>query len=513
MPVMTSSHIVATPDTQRVYRAPCPGCGAPVEFRSAQSTHAVCGYCQSTVVRDGDSLSRLGKMAEVFNDFSPLQLMASGTFDGRGFTLVGRLQYQYDKGSWTEWHALFNDGGTAFLSEDNGAYVFSRPATLRREAPEPAQFRVGATTAIQGKAFSVASNQQVSLLSAQGELPHLPALGAPFAMVELRSTDGEVLSLDYGTAAGGAAPVVSRGRAVLLDELKLTGLRDESAREEKGRQFACPNCGAPVSVSLAASKSISCPSCNSVIDLSAGLGGELKHAIQSEPVSPLIALGSTGQLQGVAWQVVGFQHRMGYEPDDPDEHFGWDEYLLYNRKRGFAFLVDATDGWSLVKPVTGAPSLHNAGRSAAYLNTSYTLQSSYRAETSYVAGEFYWRVERGEKTFNRDFANGKSLLSQEEGPHEVTWSSGSMLEGEAVARAFKLDGKKDLFKREDAQPLSSASGMGCSTVIVGILLILFFLFLISRCSRCDPNVENCSSSGARTSSGSYGGYSGGGGHK
>ena len=40
------------------------GCGAPVEFRSAQSTHAVCSFCQSTVVRDGDTLARIGKMAE-----------------------------------------------------------------------------------------------------------------------------------------------------------------------------------------------------------------------------------------------------------------------------------------------------------------------------------------------------------------------------------------------------------------------------------------------------------------
>ena len=44
---------------QRTYRAPCPGCGAPVEFRSAQSTHAICAYCHSSVVRDGDTLSRI----------------------------------------------------------------------------------------------------------------------------------------------------------------------------------------------------------------------------------------------------------------------------------------------------------------------------------------------------------------------------------------------------------------------------------------------------------------------
>ena len=214
------------------------------------------------------------------------------------------------------------------------------------------------------------------------------------------------------------------------------------------------------------------------------------------------------------WQVVGFQHRMGYEADDPDEHFGWDEYLLYNQKRGFTFLVDSEDGWSLVKPVTGAPSFKAGGDSATYLKTTYRLQSSYRAETSYVAGEFYWQVQRGQKTFNRDFASGSALLSQEEAPNEITWSSGSKLDGDLVAKAFKLEGKKDLFKRSDAKPLSSSAGMGCGTIIIVVLLILVLLLVISRCSSCDPKYENCSSSSSsRSSGGSFGGFSGGGGHK
>ena len=79
---------------ERKYTAPCPGCGAPVEFRSAQSTHAVCSFCRSTVVRDGATLARVGKMAELFDDHSPLQRMARGSWQGKDFTLVGRLQYR-----------------------------------------------------------------------------------------------------------------------------------------------------------------------------------------------------------------------------------------------------------------------------------------------------------------------------------------------------------------------------------------------------------------------------------
>ncbi|MDO8775474.1 MAG: DUF4178 domain-containing protein [Burkholderiaceae bacterium] len=500
-------------NAQRHYRAPCPGCGAPVEFRSAQSTMAVCAYCQSTVVRQGEVLQRIGKMAELFDDHSLLQLMASGQIDGQGFTLIGRLQYKYREGTWTEWQALLADGSTGALSEDNGAYVFSRAVAPKRDIPAAEHFRVGATSAINGQTYSVASNETVALMAAQGELPRLPPLGQSFAMVELRAQGAaQVLSIDYGPTLAGEPPALSLGRPVTLDALQMTGLKSESARDEKGRQFNCPHCGAPVAVKLSQSKSITCTACNSLIDLRSGLGGELRHAAQDEPVRPLIPLGSTGQLEGANWQVVGFQHRMGQEPGD-DEQFGWEEYLLYNAKRGFSFLVDATDGWSLVKPLTGAPVLASNGRSATWQGTTYQHQSSYNAETTYVAGEFYWQVQRGQKTANRDFTAGSKLLSMEQSPGEVTWSGGSKIDSAAVAKAFKLENQKELLQRGDASPLSASSGIGIRTIIIMVLLLVLLLLILNRCSRCDPAVENCTASSSRSSGGSFGGFSSGGGHK
>lgn len=499
---------MATDSPQRVYRAPCPGCGAPVEFRSAQSAYAVCSYCRSTVARSGDTLARVGKMAELFEDHSPLQLMAAGRWQGRTFTLVGRLQYRGETGPWAEWNALFDDGSGAMLGEDNGAYVFTLPAAMGREVPPASQLRVGATTAIDGKSFQVASNQPVSLVSAQGELPKLPPLGRPFDMVELRSPDGEVVSIDYGAQPA----LLARGMAVRLEELSMTGLRQESAKEEGARQFSCPNCGAPVSVALAASQSVTCGSCHSVIDLTGGVGGELRHALQDGAVEPVIPLGSIGQLQGAQWQVVGFQHRVGHEPGD-DEEFGWDEYLLYNQKRGFIFLVDSEEGWSIVKPTTGAPALSPGEQSASYLGTKYELKYSYEAQTTYVAGEFYWPVERGQKTFNRDFARGDSLLSMERSPKEVTWSSGGQIASDTVAQAFKLQDRKELFKRSDAGPTSAGgTKLGCGTIIVLFIIIVILLLVIRACVD-DGSRSGLSSGGARSGGGSFGGYSSGGGHK
>ena len=88
---------------------------------------------------------------------------------------------------------------------------------------------------------------------------------------------------------------------------------------------------------------------------------------------------------------------------------------------------------------------------------------------------------------------------------------GDKVDSATIVAAFRLDAKKDLFKRADALPVSAASGLGCSTVIIILVVLVLVLLVLSTCSsRCDPRYENCSS---RSSSGSYGGYSSGGGHK
>ena len=498
---------MADETSQRRYEAPCPGCGAPVVFQSAQSTHAVCAYCHSSVVRQADALARLGRVADEFTDYSPLKLGAQGQWRGQAFTLVGRLRLGNAEASWTEWQAVFDDHSLGNLSEDNGSFVFSLPKELPTAMPAFGDWVVGRQVKISGAPFAVAAVAQVAVLSAQGELARLPEAGQSFGVVELRNPNGQVCSIDYASTP----PSVWMGSEVRLDELKLTGLATDSVRKDEGRHFNCPNCAARLEIKLETTKSMSCPSCNTLIDLSAGIGGELKHAIQGEPVRPLIALGTVGQLQGIHWQVVGYQHRSGHTPGD-DEVFAWQEYLLYNRQKGFQFLVDAEDGWSLVKPATGAPQVDSSGKSATYLGTRYGLEYRYRAETQYVAGEFYWKVERGQTSDNSDYAHGSDIVSLEKTRDEWTWSVGQRIDSATVARAFKLDGKKDLFKRNDIAPLSGVTAT--TRNVIAFLMVFFIVVMMLRsCDDCDPKVENCSATSGRWGGGSFGGSSSGGWHK
>ncbi len=516
-------------DQQRSYTAPCPGCGAPVEFASAQSAYAVCPYCQSSIVRSGDVLKRIGKMAEIFNDYSPLKLGQTGELPRNqqdkkgppeGFRLVGRLQYQGEAGSWNEWQALTDAGEIAVISEDNGQFVLSRESQApASNLPDAGRWRPGQNVAISGVQYSVASVVQAQLMAAEGEMPHQPELGKPFTVVELRNQNDQVLSIDYSAAQ----PAIYLGTKIRLDTLKIAGLKDKSAKKEKGRHFNCPRCAARIEIKLQTTQSLTCPSCGSIIDVSQGIGGELRAAEQDEPVKPLIALGKRGKFSGSSWQVVGFQHRIGVESGD-DEYFGWDEYLLYHAQQGFQFLVNSSDGWSLLKTLTGAPDYRN-GNTATWNKQSYTKLYSYRAETTYVLGEFYWPVVRGDKTDNVDFARGDTqaqLLNLEQSRREVSWSLGRKLAPETVAAAFGMTDQLALFKPSSSE--LSLPKLGCLPIVIG-LIILFFLVVWLWPSGCDAAeerrkmaadptyVSKCSSSSSRSSGGSWGGYSSGGSHK
>ena len=160
------------------------------------------------------------------------------------------------------------------------------------------------------------------------------------------------------------------------------------------------------------------------------------------------------------------------------------------------------------RPTTGAPQYKPGAQQASYLGRQYRLTSSYQAETTYVAGEFYWPVVRGQKTGNSDFAavNGRGILSREQTPGEITWSHGSRIDSSAVAQAFKLGDKAGLFRRQDAGPVAAASGIGCGTLILVLFILFVLLVLMSNCSGSPGG-------GVRSSGGSFGGYSSGGGHK
>jgi len=296
----------------------------------------------------------------------------------------------------------------------------------------------------------------------------------------------------------------------------------------------CPNCGAALEPTLSTTQSIVCGQCKSVVDVSQGVGGEMAHYAQENAgAPPQIPLGRTGTLQlgakskPLPWQVVGYVERVEIADDPDEEQVAWREYLLYHREEGFNFLVDSEDGWSFARPLTGVPKVR--GDQAEWQGSTYKKLYSYTGAVTYVLGEFYWRLSRGERTHNIDFAAGDKRLNREQAGNEVTWSAGEALEAEAVAKAFGLDDGTAKAMRRDVSPVGDVSlGKRLVTYLVIGLVVLTLIALMSRCSSsddCDSTratfgeasaeyqqcLRNRSSGSTSSRGGSYGGFSSGGG--
>lgn len=530
-----------------------------MEFASAASASAVCSFCRSTLLREGDALRRIGESAEVFDDHSPLQLGATGRHQGVGFSVVGRLQFRTTDSVWNEWHLLFDATAgevarlkSAWLSEDNGAYVLAFDLPSASDAPKADEVVAGERRVVDQQIWSVASVVQARVSAAQGELPQPPLLDKPFTVAELRNERGEVGSLQY---LDPAQPHWSTGRAITLKSLAMRGLKEgEAAAALKGKAFECPSCGAALAPTLATTQSLTCGQCKAVVDISQGVGADLAHYAQNNSgagggLEPQIPLGKVGSFnigaEGTqSWQVVGYQERCNVPlpSDEDDEQVFWREYLLYNRQLGFAFLVDTNEGWSIVRPLTGAPTVR--GDKASWSSVQFRQRERYQAKVTWVQGEFYWRVQREEMAWVTDYVGPKGeLLSREQtkgqDASEVVWSYGKTLTLEQVATAFRLDAKARQALRRDASPLSGlGSSLGSASADTGLsagaimlmVVIGVVVLMLTMCSSddCDSTRKaygeasaeyqqckrNQSSGGFRSSGGSFGGFSsGGGGHK
>lgn len=525
---------------QRAYRGTCSFCGAEVEFRSAASACAVCSYCRSTLVRDGQTLRKIGESAALFDDHSPLQLGVRGRYLGEAFTLIGRVQWAYAAGSWNEWRALFDNGRTGWLAEDNAVHVLGFDAPVPADAPPVQALQAGLRTMVDGRAWDVASVYPCTWKAAEGELTWVPRQGESLTVVDLRNAQAEVGTLEY---RAGRASQWSVGRAVALADLALQGARDRSEAAVASRGLECPSCGASIELTLESTRTVVCGQCQAVVDVSQGVGGDLAHYRQAQgDHEPLLPLGSIGRFafgggRPVSWQVVGYQERRDL-PDlgSDDEQAFWREYLLYNREAGFAFLVDAEEGWSWMRPLTGAPMVTGIG--ARWQGDGYRQRwpeqpQGYKAETVFVQGEFYWRVVRGERQVVTDYvgvgAAGQKRLSRERSADEVVWSYGETLAARAVGEAFGWDASRSATLARYPALLSTGDRKGLSpATVILVVLALLLVFLFTRCSRddCDdfrelfgPNsreyqecVRTARVSGS--SGGSHGGYSSsGGGHK
>jgi len=202
----------------------------------------------------------------------------------------------------------------------------------------------------------------------------------------------------------------------------------------------CPNCGGPIELrGFGRALTAVCPQCLSVLDTSAPLVKILGQIQEQQRSNPLIPLGTRGKFGNVAWDVIGFQIRT---VADDEGSYCWSEYLLFNPYKGFRYLTEYHGHWNFVTPMEPMPSRLAIGNRPAvrFDGRLFKHFSGCEAVTTFVLGEFPWRVQVGEKVVCDDFVVPPTVLSSETTKDEVTWSRGEYASGTDIWKAFALPG-------------------------------------------------------------------------
>jgi len=198
----------------------CPSCGAPIVFHWSSSVQTTCAHCKSILIRTDVNLEKVGVVADLPPDSSPIQIGTSGAYENRAFTVAGRIVYDYDEGSWNEWHIVLNQGASAWLSDAQCQYAVTLAIQVS-PLPALAHVRLGDRFTWNQTAFAVTAITEARYRGVEGELPFQYWDKQKATFVDLRSTGGDFATLDYSDAE----PLLYLGKMVDFDALQLKNLR------------------------------------------------------------------------------------------------------------------------------------------------------------------------------------------------------------------------------------------------------------------------------------------------
>lgn len=414
----------------------CPSCGAPLTFRSAASTTAVCGFCKSTIARSADQLEKIGVQGDLIEDYSRIQIGSEGQYENTNFSVVGRIQLRYEQGVWNEWYVLQSNGKTAWLSDASGQYSWLTQQSLTAALPKFDDVRIGQTVGFATKRFTATDKRISQCVAAQGELPFPADSRWEAKTIDFRN-DKNFITFDYSEEP----PQVYVGQSVEFEQLKMSRLREIKDRftgqaavgtvaANTVQTLACKSCAKPLKIVPQQTQQIVCPQCGSELSQQAGqLILEVERA-NKKTLHTSLEPGDTGKLQNIEWTVLGVIVKEVVN----DSSSKWEEFLLFNAEQGLRWMSQASGAWQFIKVLNEQPEI-SGGRATVNL-ASYQLHERYKALTVYVAGAFNWKAKVGEIVDIAEYKARGQTLASERNEAEETWSLGSPLEGHQVLEAF-----------------------------------------------------------------------------
>ena len=200
--------------------ANCPNCGAPIRFRWSSAVQTTCEFCRSILVRRDVNLEKVGVVADLPPESSPIQIGTEGVWRGRAFFVVGRILYEYEQGVWNEWHAVFGDGASGWISDAQLQYAVSF-LTPSQGLPPSSNVMRGQQLRMGDAVYEVTCLTRAHYKGVEGELPFEYWDKSDVVFADLGTPDARFGTIDYSDEP----PALLLGETVEYNDLGLKNVR------------------------------------------------------------------------------------------------------------------------------------------------------------------------------------------------------------------------------------------------------------------------------------------------
>lgn len=508
----------------------CPSCGAEIAADRRFAKLVVCQFCESAVLLDEKAARVAGKMAVLAQTPSPFFVGGSGKLMNRQFQILGRVRYGYERGYWDEWYLAFEDGSTVWIGEDENNFMLESHDESEQAPIEYAEAYPGQTIQLGATTFHLDEKGIAICEGGEGQLPFPIVSGERVPFLDLSLSD-RFATIEYDIEDTTAR--VFRGRRLDLSEVQMDmtaeeagvtgGLKaersaDDDRRErvvvsgDRAKSVNCVCCGAPINVPANAGDSIACEYCGTEVDLTvrrvpcggcdamvAIHGREARSVVcpqchrlidvsRSDPTTLELAaqvgkppvpftMGQKCKLRGVDYTVVG---HIRFVEHDFEGTYRSDEFLLFNRDAGYGWIVLENGHFSISRelddrPLGFEPRLAAPKQSLRFNGRKWKVFESGSTQVEWVDGELPWVAQIGDQNYYMDAVSPPFLLSAEWTESEMEWYEAEYVDSAEIAEAFGI-GVDELPAPYGIAPNQPYARSLFRRQAVGIMGVFAFLF-------------------------------------
>jgi ribosomal protein S27AE len=439
-------------------------------------------------------------MADLLDIPTPLQVGVEGTWNNEPFVVEGRIQMDRAGAPGAPWQEILvgfpNTGSHTWVAYAQGRWYGTNEQPMPPGGVPPVDsLAPGAQVDLGPNGVWVVSEVgQRRVVSGEGELSNVPAPGVVTRYADISAAGARFGTIDYGD--GSEPPELYLGQQFDPAIMQLADGMPIEPSEAQTQALECPNCGGNLPILSQQSERIVCQYCGTASDISHGALAALGPAPRP-PIQPAIPIGAEGNLRGNHVVCCGFMIRSCMVEGVA---YPWREYLLYAGDRvGYQWLSEEDGAWQHIVPME-AGDVMDGGHSVTVGGGQFALKQTVMANVDYVIGEFYWKVEIGERVEATEFAGPGGKVSREKTATEVNYSFCTAISPGEVFAAFGLAAPAGAAASYAGGSSDGSSGSGCSNVIVTIIVILVICGIIGLAM-----AGACGGGGGSVGGGSWGG--------